>query len=134
MTANDNEELLHSTSAPAAGNAALHFTTGCQYLHGNEGKNLDPDYEKALLWLNKAAENGHGLAAYNLGLMAVNGHGRKRDAVCGLKWFIIAKSLDPEVSLANLDDIIPDLCEDQHERAQCAALGWLKDHPAKSMH
>ena len=134
MTANDNDELLHGLSTSSIDAASIHFTTGCQYLHGNDDKNLNPDYEKALLWLKSAAENGHGLAAYNLGLMAINGHGRKRDAVCAMKWFMIAKLLDPEVSLANLDDIMPDLCEDQHERAQCAALGWLKDHPAKSMH
>ncbi|MDG1438685.1 MAG: hypothetical protein P8P98_06870 [Emcibacteraceae bacterium] len=134
MTANDNDELLHGQSTSSIDAASLHFTTGCQYLYGDDDKNVEPDYEKALFSLHKAAQSGHGLAAYNLGLMAINGHGCKRDAVSAMKWFMIAKSLDPEVSLANIDDIMPELCEDQHERAQCAALGWLKDHPAKSMH
>ena len=105
------------------------YMTGCYYLHGDEESNQDPDFAKAREFLMGAAEAGHSQAAYNLGLMAVNGHGRDYDAVCALKWMMIAKSLDPQISLNMLGDLLPDMSDDLCERAQCAASAWLIKHP-----
>tara|TARA_R110002096_G_scaffold416576_2_gene619320 strand:- start:145048 stop:145428 length:381 start_codon:yes stop_codon:yes gene_type:complete len=107
------------------------YMTGCYYLHGDEETNQDPDFTKAREYLMGAAVAGHGQAAYNLGLMAINGHGRDYDAVCALKWMMIAKSLDPQISLNTLSDLLPDICDDLRERAQCAASVWLIKHPRK---
>ena len=41
----------------------------------DQGRGVDVNYKKAIEWYEKAAEQGHAYAQYNLGNMYRNGHG-----------------------------------------------------------
>ena len=56
------------------------------------------DYEKAVYWFEKSAEQGNVIGQYNLGNMYENGEGVKQDYAEALKWY--KKSAEQEYSKA----------------------------------
>lgn len=44
------------------------------------------DYEQAVRWYRKAAEQGHALAQFNLGIMLSSGQGMSPDTTAALNW------------------------------------------------
>jgi TPR repeat protein len=51
------------------------------------GKGVKQDYFKAKEWYEKAANQGHASAQYNLGNMYSNGNGVKQDKRVAKQWF-----------------------------------------------
>jgi len=47
----------------------------------------EPKYDEAAVWYRKAADQGHSLAQFNLGVMYANGQGLDRDDVQAAIWF-----------------------------------------------
>ena len=56
------------------------------YLDGDEDENVEPDPEKALYWMEKAAEEGNSSAEYNTALFYAKGHGTERDFEKAAEW------------------------------------------------
>jgi TPR repeat protein len=53
----------------------------------NDGKGVPQSYAKALRWWQKAADQGHTEAQYNLGGMYVNGRGVTQSDMAAVHWF-----------------------------------------------
>jgi TPR repeat protein len=62
--------------------AESQFNRGLQFATG-----AAPDYAQALAWYGKAAEQNHGLAQFNLGIMYASGQGVARDDAQSVVWF-----------------------------------------------
>jgi len=58
------------------------------------GMGVLKNYEKALYWAKKSAQNGHELAQYDLANMYMNGWGTLKDNVKAYMWFNIASNND----------------------------------------
>ncbi|MBR0097490.1 MAG: sel1 repeat family protein [Synergistaceae bacterium] len=51
------------------------------------GRGVRRDYQQAVYWYRKAAEQGHAWAQNNLGAMYANGNGIKRDFNQAIYWW-----------------------------------------------
>lgn len=87
------------------GNVTAQFILGNRYYRGDEDFRLFQSYEDAWYWYQKAARQGHSGAAYNLGVMRVQGNGVQRDLVEALAWFEIAAGKGHTLS----KELIPEL-------------------------
>jgi localization factor PodJL len=72
---------------------------------GENGRLVPPDKSQARLWSQRAAESGHALAMYNLGLMLYNGEGGAQDTPAATFWFRKAADLGVVDSYFNLGHI-----------------------------
>ena len=52
-----------------------------------KGQGVQQDYQQAVQWYRKAAEQGNADAQNNLGLMYANGQGVKQDYQQAVQWF-----------------------------------------------
>ena len=64
-------------------NPAEQVEMGDRYYHGD---GVEQDYEQAIFWYTKAAEQGNADAQYNLGLMYYYGDGAEEDWELGWEW------------------------------------------------
>ena len=66
-----------------------------------KGVGLRMDYDEAVKWFRKVAEQGHPLAQYNLGVMGEHGHAVPQDNVEAVKWY--RKAADQGLPLAQFN-------------------------------
>ena len=83
----ENREALETRAN--RGEADAQFGLGLKF--ANEG--AAQDYVQAAHWYLKAAEQSHGLAQFNLGMMHEMGQGMPRDEVKSLLWIQTAANL-----------------------------------------
>ncbi len=82
--AGDYAAALEQWLAPGeAGEAAAQFALGTLYVNG-EG--VEQDFDEALLWFEKAAEQGHAGGQYNLGLILDQGWAGMPDSAAAAWW------------------------------------------------
>ena len=58
---------------------------GDRYYNGTDG--ADKDFTLSAKWYRKAADQGHAMAQYNLGVMYSKGQGVEKDEVEAMKWY-----------------------------------------------
>lgn len=56
------------------------------YLNGDEDEDIEQNPEKALYWMEKAAEAGQAMSAFNTGLFYARGYGAKSDLAKAVEW------------------------------------------------
>jgi|ERR1041385_3392955 TPR repeat protein len=78
----DQESFETSRIMAERGDPQAQFILGVTL--ANEGER--PDYLQAAEWYLKAAEQGHALAQFNLGIMYGRGQGVPRDKATGMMW------------------------------------------------
>lgn len=88
---NDERALGWYRLAAERGERNAIFALGMMYVEGRAGLERDP--AKAKLQFERAAALGHPAAAYNLGLLALGGHGGPRDPAAAAQWFRQAADL-----------------------------------------
>ena len=66
------------------GDASGQINLGLMYV---KGQGVRQDYQKALEWLTKAANQGNASAQYNVGVMYKNGEGVRQDYRKAKEWF-----------------------------------------------
>ena len=66
------------------GDAKAQFDLGLLY---HEGKDLDQDFEKAMFWYRKSADQNFALAQYNLGVMYESGQVGKKAPAEAVHWW-----------------------------------------------
>ena len=71
-----------------------------------QGHGVDVNYKKAIEWFEKAAEQGHASAQYNLGVMYDLGQGVDKSGSSAMRWFAKAAAQDFEEAQAAIDDIL----------------------------
>ncbi len=72
----------------------------------NKGVAADNDgnYQEAVRWYRKAAEQGHAKAQYNLGVMYYNGFGVTQDRTEAKKWWEKSAAQGNQTAINNLKD------------------------------
>ena len=84
------EKVLEDEILPKSEVILEHKDPQLQYEQGDMyyyGKGVPTDYEKAIEWYEKAAEQGHEEAQYALGLMYQNGKGVAQDDQQAFEWY-----------------------------------------------
>lgn len=67
------------------GNANAQKTLGSYYYLGSNG--VEQSYSKAAYWYERAAEQGHSNAQYNIGVCYYNGDGVEQSKTNAIYWF-----------------------------------------------
>ena len=92
------------------------------------GKGVAQDYKEAAKWNRKAAEQGHAIAQYNLGLMYKMGQGVVQDYKSAHMWFNIAAANGYSGAVKNRDIMAKEMTPSQIEKAQDMARDWMAEH------
>jgi TPR repeat protein len=82
------------------------------------GTGVPKDYEEALKWYKKAAEQGNSNAQYNLGFMYGTGTGVPKDYVLAYRWYSLAVAQGDKISKDDLNNIIKEMTPAQIAEAQ----------------
>lgn len=111
------------------------FRLGEMYFRG---KGVPQSYSDALDLYHRAAEQGHPVAQFLLGIMYGQGWGVRQDLVEAYKWLTLALANRAEVMAYEPDYdprdarkvLIPQMTADQRARAERAAKAWTPRHHA----
>lgn len=95
---------------------------GNDYFIGRKGKNKD--YVQAEHWYRKAAEQGHPLAQYNMGVMYYNGYGVAKDYTQAVSWY--QKAAKQQHSLAQNNLAIMTLRGLGTTKSSSEAISWFR--------
>lgn len=87
------------TRLAQSGNANFQYSLGRCY---DKGLKVKQDYEQALYWYQKAAEQGHDKAANNLGCMYLDGRGVEQDYEKAAWWLELSAQKNDTLAILNL--------------------------------
>ena len=87
------------------------------------------DYDEAVSWFEKAAEQGDGEAQFLLGRMYYDGNSLTVNFVTAYKWFVIASQSAVPVASRYRDGLAHEMKEDQIAEGQRQAEDWLARFP-----
>lgn len=104
------------------GHAEALYTLGVMHANG-WGVPMD-DTAAAKLYAS-AAELGSPLAQMSLANLRHRGHGIEQDLVEAYKWYAIAAGLGNMNASFKLDEIAPELTQEERQRAENQAQAWL---------
>jgi hypothetical protein len=76
--------------------------------------------------LRRAAEQGHGAAQNNLGVLYANGQGVPRNPVLAYVWYSLAAAGDNGKARFNRDQIVPELNSEQLVAGQRLAADYAE--------
>ena len=113
-------------SLACLGVAEAQLTLGLMYIRG-EG--IEKNDQRALHWLNLAAEQRLASAQYLLGLAYAEGHGVQADKVKAYMWYEIAAAMDYENAVEARNALAQQM--DQAEIANAEKMAtewWMKFH------
>ena len=83
-----------------------------------KGEDVPRDYQEAVKWFRRAAEQGNTRAQHNLGFMYANGEGVPKDYVRAYAWLNLAAAQGEKGAVKTKDDLRPHMTTDQIARAQ----------------
>jgi TPR repeat protein len=84
------------------------------------------DFNPAVSWYRKAADQGLSEAQHNLGLMYANGQGVAQDYVQAHKWFNLGATSGNAAAVKNRDLVASKMTPAQIAEAQRLASVWRK--------
>ena len=88
------------------------------------GQGLDPDYEMALDWFNKAAAQGEDIAQYQLGFIYAQGKGVDPDNVQAFMWYSLAAQQGNANARIHLDELTSQMTAGEIAEGQKLADEW----------
>ena len=94
------------------------------------GQGVPQDFAEAAKWYRKAAQQGHGPAQYNLGLMHYNGQGVRQDNVQAHLWFSLTADGGDAEAVRYRDIVAKLMTPEQTAKAEQLAGKWRAAHPA----
>jgi TPR repeat protein len=74
----------------AAGNPRSQHALGALYSGGDATVDVTPDYQKAVEWFRRAADEGYAPAQFDLGICFATGRGVPRDMLLAARWWEFA--------------------------------------------
>ncbi|MFZ2168120.1 MAG: tetratricopeptide repeat protein, partial [Methylococcaceae bacterium] len=86
------------------------------------------DYNQAVAWYRKAAEQGHAKAQFNLGVMYKKGQGVPQDYAQAYMWLNLAAAKGLENAVKTRDNLVKKLTPSQIEEGQRLAREWITTH------
>ena len=84
---------------------------------------------EAVRWYRLAAEQGHALAQYGLGVMYATGGSIAEDLVFAHMWFRLSVAQGNETAEGNRDAVEQRMTSEQIAEAQGLAREWTETHP-----
>ena len=84
----DKEDFVYDLSLATQGISVSQFNTGVNY---SLGRGIEKDLEKAVYWYQRAHEQGHSKAPFNIALIYVNGINLDPDPKLALEYLLIAE-------------------------------------------
>lgn len=88
------------------------------------GQGIDPDYELAIDWFNKAAAQGEDIAQYQLGFIYAEGKGVEPNNVEAHMWFSLAAEQGNANARIRLDALTTEMTTEEIADAQKLADEW----------
>ena len=88
------------------------------------GQGIDPDYEMALEWFNKAAAQGEDIAQYQLGRMCAEGKGVAQSNVQAHMWYSLAAQQGNPSARIRLDELTEQMTAAEIADAQKLVDEW----------
>ncbi len=88
------------------------------------GQGIDPDYDLALEWFNKAAAQGEDIAQYQLGMMCAEGKGVAQSNVQAHMWYSLAAQQGNGNARTHLDELTELMTAAEIADAQGLADEW----------
>ena len=95
------------------------------------GTGLPQSFNEALLWYEKAAEQGFAKAQHNLGALYGNGQGIPKDLVKAYKWLLLAQQSGYKDSQEALNWLKPQMTSQQIAQSQVLADEWARGHAGR---
>ena len=84
----DKEDFVYDLSLATQGISVSQFNTGVNY---SLGRGIEKNLEKAVYWYQRAHEQGHSKAPFNIALIYVNGINLDPDPKLALEYLLIAE-------------------------------------------
>ena len=78
---------------------------------------------EAVKWFRRSADQGFGIAQFNLGIAYANGDGVTRNAQAAYGWFLLAKAQNVNGASQRLESLAKTLSPTERQ----AAESWVKD-------
>jgi TPR repeat protein len=103
------------------GDANAQWMLGQALLTGDLGTTDDVE---AVQWLQRAADQGHGLAQRDLGWLYELGRGVDQDALEAFFWYSLASRQDSGRARLRRDALAATLTAEQHEAVLARLRGW----------
>jgi Sel1 repeat len=100
----EDPEVERLTASAERGDIAAQLKLGMHYYTGM-GKHHPPDYEEALKWFRRAADQGSAEAQDRIGLMYYSGKGVPQDYTEAARWFLLAANGGNEHAQLQLTDM-----------------------------
>ncbi len=88
------------------------------------GQGIDPDYDMALEWFNKAAAQGEDIAQYQLGVMYADGKGVAQNNVQAHMWYSLSAQQGNENARIRLDELTEQMTAAEIADGQRLADEW----------
>ena len=88
------------------------------------GQGIDPDYDMALEWFNKAAAQGEDIAQYQLGVMYADGKGVAQSNVQAHMWYSLSAQQGNGNARIRLDELTEQMTAEEIADGQRLADEW----------
>ncbi|MGE3259322.1 MAG: tetratricopeptide repeat protein [Geobacter sp.] len=90
-----------------------------------KGEGVKQDYKQAAKWYQKAADQGHASAQYNLGIVYENGYGITQNYSIAHMWYNIAGANGKAGAVEGRNRIAQRMTPQQISEAQKLAENWI---------
>ena len=95
----------------------------------DDGYGVPEDKKEAAKWYRKAAEQGHALAQYDLGLAYFNGAGVPEDHILAYALWNIAATNGEEQAREGKEELAEDMTKEQIAKAQDLSREMIEANP-----
>ena len=86
---NAKDDFVYDLSLATQGVSVSQYNTGVNY---SIGRGIGKDIEKAVYWYQRASEQGHSKAPFNIAIFYADGVNIKPDSKLALEYFLIAEA------------------------------------------
>jgi uncharacterized protein len=115
--------VQRSQGRAATGDPAAQFNLGERY---HDGLGVPRDYEEALKWFLRSAEQGHAKARLNAGMMLFLGRGSAPDGAEAVKWLVLADEGGEAKARAALETMSKRLAPEVVEAGRRRAIAYKR--------
>ena len=98
----DKDDFVYDLSLATQGVSVSQYNTGVNY---SIGRGIGKDIEKAVYWYQRAHEQGHSKAPFNIAIIYTDGVNLESNPKLGLKYFLLAEKRNNSEAKEFLDKL-----------------------------
>ena len=98
----DKDDFVYDLSLATQGVSVSQYNTGVNY---SIGRGIGKDIEKAVYWYQRAHEQGHSKAPFNIAIIYTDGVNLESSPELGLKYFLLAEKRNNSEAKEFLDKL-----------------------------